>query len=111
MNTILQLCEEIRMPGEVTKQVLAYEKQADWQRLGKAMDMLFNRKTWEKGREELQNALGEDEKGIKMLCCMLRCGLITREHYREQGIAEEIFTATMGCFSRFVEEYRESYGE
>lgn len=74
------------------------------------MDRLFYRATWDAGREEIKKALGEDTKGIKILTCVLKCGMKTYENYLSHGTEEEILIDTMKCFQRFIEEHRVSYG-
>lgn len=114
-NTILkrieQLCKEIDMPKEATEAVLAYGGQQKWEELQPSMNKLFNEETWEEGRKELKEALGEDAKGFGMLCCMLQCAMMSGERYEEKGISHEIYTETMKCFSRFVREHKESFGD
>lgn len=45
-----------------------------------------------------------------MLKIMLAAGLYARELYTERNIDETVYIETMSCFSRFVNEYRQSYG-
>lgn len=60
--------------------------------------------------KEIKDCLGDDPDGIKMLTCMLKSSLKTYDYYRKWGISEEIFIATMKCFSRFINEHKEGYG-
>lgn len=66
---------------------------------------------FERAEENLRAALGEDIGGWKILKTMLRTALRTLEVYRERGMSEQIFVDTMSCFSRFVREHKESFGE
>ena len=54
--------------------------------------------------------LGSDPDGIKMLACMLKGCLKTWELYKVINISRQIYVDTMKCFTRFVREHRESYG-
>ena len=98
------LCRAIGMPEEVTRQLLAPGICPD-------VHKLAHPETWEEGLKEVRTALGDDPKGIGMLRCMLRCALDAWEIYENLGLSREIYIDTMGCFSRFVREHRESYGE
>lgn len=102
-----QLCQSIGMPGEVTERIVQLDKM-----LGTVpgLEALRREETWEAGRKGLKKILGEDPDGMKELCCQLRCALEARKTFEEIGLSEEIYTATMGCFSRFVREHKESYG-
>lgn len=60
--------------------------------------------------QSLYEALSPDEDGFKILSAMLKGTLIARREYRRRGIGEDVFLATMGCFSRFVAEHKESFG-
>lgn len=66
---------------------------------------------YERAEQDLRTALGEDIGGWKILKAMLRTALYTLAVYKERGIGEEIFVDTMSCFSRFVREHKESFGE
>lgn len=99
---LLTLCEKIGMPQEVTGQVLAFPVISD--------DILVLLRTpgrWEEGKEALANVLEEDPDGLGTLAAHLQCALKARENH---PFSEEIFLATMKCFTRFVEEHRVSYG-
>lgn len=111
LEKIEQLCQEIDMPKEAAKAVLSYAAQLNKEELQASMDKLFDKETWEEGRRELKEALGEDPKGFGMLYCMLQCAVTADEHYKKKGISHEIYTETMKCFSRFVKEYKESFGD
>ncbi len=110
MITLEQLCEHIHMPAEVTGKVLKIREELDFAALHKAAGLLKRKSTWTKGLDKLKKALSEDPDGLKLLTCMLVTGLSTYEDYLKKGIGEEIYYATFGCFSRFVNEYKVSYG-
>lgn len=110
MKNITELCKKINIPEEVTAQVIAFDVQFDDKPVKAAMEKLFHRDSWNEGLKEIQAYLGEDPEGFKILACMLRCGLKTWENYEKQGISEQIFIDTMKCFSRFMGEHKEGYG-
>ena len=102
-----QLCRSINMPEEVTHKLVEIHRTLE---VFPCLDLLMQEETWSEGLEQLKAVLGEDPGGMKRLCCMLRCAHKAREIYRRLGIPEEIYVDTMGAFSRFVREHRESYG-
>lgn len=58
----------------------------------------------------LQELLQDDGDQIKMLCCQLKCACLIYGKYREMGIEDSVFAATMKCFPRFIEECRQKNG-
>ncbi|MBD5093046.1 MAG: DUF5596 domain-containing protein [Subdoligranulum sp.] len=59
----------------------------------------------------LHDALAvKDADGMGMLALYLAAACHTRARYRELGMPDEVFFDTMGCFSRFLEETRQSTG-
>ncbi len=102
-----QLCRKINMPEEVTQRLAALHEVLEEY---PCLELLMEEAHWTEGLEQLKEALGEDPGGMKRLCSMLRCALKARADYDRLGISEEIYVATMGAFSRFVREHRESYG-
>ena len=102
-----QLCRKINMPGEVTRKMVELNETLP---VFPCMDLLMQEQTWAQGLEQLKEALGEDPRGMKRLCCMLRCAMRTREVYDRLGISEGIYVDSMAAFSRFVREHMESYG-
>lgn len=102
-----QFCRKINMPEEVTQAMAELHLTLE---VFPCLDLLMHEQTWAQGLEQLKTNLGDDPRGMKRLCCMLRCALRAREEYDRLGISEEIYVATMGAFSRFVREHMESYG-
>lgn len=107
---LLTLCQSLNMPESATEEILFLSNELDFSALQPAMDMLFREETWEDGLSALKTQLGDDSRGMKMLTCMLVCALQTRKSYKDMGISDDIFLATMDCFPRFVREHMESYG-
>lgn len=102
-----QLCKQIRMPEEASRRILDIDEtlpDPDCRQL------LRSEPHWEEGLEALRWELGDDPDGWKELCCMFRCALEAKAEFDRLGLSEEIYTDTMGCFSRFVREHMESYG-
>jgi hypothetical protein len=102
-----QLCRKINMPEEVTRELAALHETLE---VYPCLDLLMVEETWAEGLEQLKEALGEDPRGMKRLCSMLRCALRAKAEYDRLGISEEIYVDTMAAFSRFVREHKNSYG-
>lgn len=102
-----QLCRNINMPEEVTQQMVELHRTLEEY---PCLDLLMQEETWAQGLEQLKEALGEDPRGMKRLCSMLRCALRAKSEYRRLGISDTIYVDSMAAFSRFVREHKESYG-
>lgn len=110
MDPISSLCAEIGMPEEVTKILSETETGLPADKEEKLISALTDKATFKQAADELRAALPQDEGGFKKLLLMLRAALKTRGDYAKTGIRDEIFVASMQCFSRFVKEHFESYG-
>ncbi|MBR2048807.1 MAG: DUF5596 domain-containing protein [Oscillospiraceae bacterium] len=102
-----QLCRNINMPEEVTRQLAELHRTMEY---FPCLELLMEEKTWAEGLAQLKAALGDDPGGFKRLCCMLRCALKAKEEYARLGIPDRIYYDTMAAFSRFVREHQASYG-
>lgn len=102
-----QFCEKIGMPPEAAQAVLSADRS-----LPRELDLsaLTREETWERGRKALLKALDPDPDGFRELACMLRCAMAAKTVYDDLGIGEDIYYDTFACFSRFVKEHRDSYG-
>ncbi len=110
MKTIEELCKKIEIPEEVAAQVAAFDACFDYKPIEPSMEKIFLRNAWDEGCREIKAYLGEDREGLKILACMLRCALKTWKNYEQRGISEQIFVDNMKCFSRFMNEHKEGYG-
>lgn len=118
MDTIKELCMVLEMPEEVTEETVQLEQMLTFhedrekisEQMNAAMSKLFHEETWTEGLAALRGILGEDPHGMKMLTCMMKCGLKTASIYKKLNIPKEIFTASLKCFTRFVREHKESFG-
>jgi DNA-3-methyladenine glycosylase I len=110
MKSLAEICDMIELQTEIKDKVLSIDKEYDDTRISGAMNKIYSRDTWDRGLQEIKEALGNDENGIKMLTCMLKCAVITYERYVEKGINNDIFIASLKCFTRFIDEHMVSYG-
>lgn len=104
------LMQEIAMPGEAAREVLALLPQLDLKKLSPHMEGLFAEETWTESLANLRQILGEDARGMKMLTCELICALKTWDRYQALGISRKVYLDTIDCFPRFVKEHMASFG-
>ncbi|WP_310604489.1 acyltransferase domain-containing protein, partial [Anaerosporobacter sp.] len=110
MDSIIKICEKIGLQQEVIENVIVFDTTFAYDSVKTEMEQLLEYETADDARLRLKEVLGEDKNGIKILACMMRCLEKTYEQYKELGMPEQIFVDTMGCFPRFIEEHKVSYG-
>lgn len=100
----------LELPQEVAERLHAYGdircvKVPDCLR-----DKLLKRDEWDEGIRELQELLGDDPDGMKILWELLDmvCSYSYGE-YVKRGISKEIFAATMKFCTRFLREHVETF--
>lgn len=101
---ISTLCEKINLQDIVRARVISFSDAFDFSSVNR---QLMEFRVYEKMSDaltELQALLGDDPDHIKILACMLRASADVYELYREKGISNEIFFATMRCYPRFIGE-------
>lgn len=108
------LCRAICLPGEVRAQVCRFHKSAAFASLlpqaRPLLEALLAPGTWDSALGRLKERIGEDPRGMKILTFMLVCCGQTWDSYQSLGISGDIYVETLKCFTRFIEEYFESYG-
>lgn len=107
-----QLYELLEIPFEVVKNLEEYEQNRNFVMSDALKDKICKRDSWDEGINELKELLGNDEDGIKILWELLN--LICKETYPkyvERQISDDIFAATMRFCTRFLYEYKQTYGE
>lgn len=109
---LTKLCNNINMPVEATNEVLSLLSTYDFNQVQPHFNLLFDVKAGSEAVEKLNALFCTHEKSkFLWLATSLSAALCTQEKYHAMGISDEIFYDTMGCFSRFVKEHKESYGE
>lgn len=103
-----QVCQEIGMPVEATEKLLSLQAALpDFPE----RQLLRREQDWEAGLSAVKRRLGEDLGGFKMLLSMLRCALDAWDDYQRLKLSRQVYRDTMACFSRFVREHQNTYGE
>lgn len=107
---LLALAEELRLPTEVLPPLEAASETLPWPELPLAA--LAAPETagdaWTQATARLP--AWEADGGMAQLAVVLAAACGTRTSYRQTGIADGIFLATMGCIPRFLRETRELTG-
>lgn len=80
------------------------------QEVSRNIKLLTEKDFYESAEKELQTLLSPDEKGLKMLCAMLKAASVSYEKYLKAGINEQVFIDTMKCFTRFTNEFKSQIG-
>lgn len=99
------------IPEPVIKLLKEYESERTYIISQDEIDKLLDRATWDEALKEIQNNLGEDPYGIKVLWEQLNIACGVYDRYIEKGISEDIFIETMKFCIRFLNEHYHTYGE
>lgn len=99
---IQTLCREIQMPEPMVQQLLSVLDELNMDH--PAVQRLMNPETGLQAYGELCQLLGDDPIGARQLACQLHCACLRRDTYRQLGIPDDIYFATMSCYTRFVNE-------
>lgn len=103
MNT-LQLCENINLQPEMKRRTAEFLDQFDMTEVADLLEKFWDYEKMGDACIELMHRLGHDPGHIKMLACMLYTSAEAYKIYQEKSIDDEIYTATMKCYTRFIDE-------
>jgi len=107
---LLALAEELRLPPETLPPLETAAKALPWPDL--PLNALAAPDTagaaWTQAMARLP--AWETDDGMAQLAVALAAACGTRKAYRQAGVSNEIFLATMGCISRFLKETKELTG-
>mgnify|MGYP006958017817 FL=1 len=101
-----ELCEKIHMPDEVRETIYKCELNVPDYLISGLSNSQISKDCYQKIKSVCDSA-GE---GLDMLKAQLLAALYTYDSYSTQKIDDKIYFDTMKCFTRFVNEHRESYG-
>lgn len=107
---ITALCDVLDMPQEALAKITECESRIDFTSLQPELAHMMLPAHWESALARLNRLLGDDEDGMKVLTCQLRCACDAYAKYEALGISNDIFTATMKFFPRFLRDYRNKHG-
>ncbi|MCQ4021767.1 MULTISPECIES: acyltransferase domain-containing protein [unclassified Ruminococcus] len=101
---ILTLCNEINLQPEIKIRVLNFADNFNFDTVDKQLKDFLTYEKMSEALIELQTILNPDEDNIKILACMLEASVDIYDIYNEKGIGDEIYFATMKCYTRFIDE-------
>ena len=107
---LIELYDCIGLQAEMVKKLNDAGKQIRLHLLEPYLEKLMDAATAKQAYEALQVLLEEDHDHSKMLYCQLECARRIFDRYKEKHISEAIYTDTMKCFPRFIEECRKKNG-
>ena len=108
---LVQLYQSLELPTPVIDKLMTYnaDRSAEPDDITKAM--ILNRKTWDDGIKKLQEFVGDDPDGIKILGELLILCCEAYDRYLQLGISTQIFFDTMKFCTRFVNEHYRVFGQ
>ncbi len=101
---IFKLCNKIELQDEIKEKVLAFAEDFDFRNVNHLLADFCVYEKMDEARIQLQEYLGEDEDGIKILACMLKASADLHDFYEKKGICDDIYFDTMKCYTRFIHE-------
>lgn len=108
---LITLCNTINLQPQIKSRVLAFAATFDFTSVAKQLEDFRNYGKMSEVLASLQEILGADPDGIKILTCMLQASANIHDMYRPKGISDEIYFATMRCYPRFISETYKMTGE
>ncbi len=104
---LMTLCSSIGLQREAAERVAALDKTLPETPLTQAILEPVNARD---AHASLCALCPEDDLGYTILTYQLRAAVNTYDRYLEKGIDPAVFTATMGCYPRFLGEHLRSFG-
>lgn len=108
-DAILSLAEELSLPEPVLGPLAGAAEKLPELPLRELASPETAEKAWEAVKAIVPHWRQDD--GMAHLAAALGGVCHTRQVYREHGVPDEVYLATMGCFARFLRETREITGK
>ncbi len=103
--TIEALCKAINLQPDITNEVVSFYSNSDFKLILNQLKELADRDSVDSAAIlQFYGVFSPDERQIKMLTYMLHRALEAYDKYKQLGISENIYMATMKCFTRFIDE-------
>lgn len=108
----MELVRLLDIPEEVEKQLADYENSREIIIPDDLISRILERSQWDDSIKKLQELLGDDPAGIKILWELLHIvSTYSYEEYGKRGIPDDIFIATMKFCTRYLREHDKHFGE
>ena len=108
--TLSELCEKIGLQEELSSDVLTFAASFDFSAVADLLERYKTSPAFNDITAELQNRLGDDPRGVKILACFLWQAVRVKAWYDEERIGEDVYIATFRWFTRFIDETRQKTG-
>ena len=108
--TLKEVCDLIQLPDQVKTKVLSIGQETDIRVAEPYIVDLYHPDTWETAVKAIEQMIGGDPDGFRMLTLMLKLAAKSYEEYEKKGISETIFVDTMKFCTRFVKENYDVFG-
>ncbi|MBD5118463.1 MAG: DUF5596 domain-containing protein [Clostridiales bacterium] len=102
--TLTNLCDKIDLQPKIKNRVLTFADGFDFGTVAQQLEDFLTYEKLNAAQLELQAILGDDEDHIKILTCMLKASADAYDIYKAKEIGDEIYFATMKCYTRFINE-------
>ncbi len=116
---VTELCKCIELDDDASRIIAGFENNAQIQQIipqfKSFISGLTEPETASNAQLKLETKLKDsmfaeaNQNGLLILYFHLKAACLSFEKYAEKGISNEIFTETMKCFSRFVNEHKTSF--
>lgn len=107
---LYELCDKIMLQQELTQKVLEFSNDFDFSEIDILLDDYQDISKISDTTSSIQHILGTDEGNVKFLACALRGACKIYSKYKEYGISDDIFVATMKSMTRFCGECMKKTG-
>ncbi len=104
------ICAGVHMPSEAADRLLETLPAVNQPAVIVLAGGLAQPETAPMAQQALLRQLHPDPDGWKMLTVMLCAACLAQKPMEQQGMGMDVYLATMGMFSRFVEEHRRQFG-
>lgn len=106
----LELYHLIGLQSEIVEKLSIVARELDLAPLAPCLEQFLVRETAPSAYQRLKALLGEDSDGLRLLYCYLECVRRAYGNYQTHRIPDQIYTDTMKCFSRFLNECEREHG-
>lgn len=107
---LLELYYLIDLPTEIVQKLKLVSEKVNLKQIDFYLKQLMDMKTAVHSYRYLKTLFEEDKDNVKMLYCQLECARRIFDKYQEKHIAKTVYTDTMKCFTRFIEECKKKNG-
>ncbi len=106
----MELVKLLDIPEVVERKLADYESSRDIIISGDLTAKILRRSQWKDGLHNIQEVLGDDPTGVKILWELLHIvSTYSYGEYVKRGISDDIFVATMKFCTRFLQERYKTY--